>query len=497
MRFIFFIFIHAQSSAPKDPAPPSATVRFKSDKPKSQQKNFCPETILLCHPASLQNFSHPQSPLSSSLSSLKTCPASPQSHRIVKSATTMSFPAVLHRGDDFLSDYPRTSPWWNYVSHATCLGMILGSKALINLLYNPHVHNVEKLDAALARARSENRALLTVMNHMSVVDDPGFFSLLPMRFHTDIDTVRWGFGAHNICFSNRGLSWFFNFGKVLGTKRFGEGPFQGSVDAAIRILSPDDTLDLEYSPWARETEKPTLVQELHAASGVPADAAAQIARNVAPDASKTSPLMARSPFIRTKTSWFHVFPEGFVLQLEKPENNSMRYFKWGVARLILESTRAPVVVPVFSYGFEKIAPEDAASEGIKRWLPLNLGAEIHVHIGDAIDDAEIEAFRGRWRDLCQKHIDPESPADLSEELKTGAEAQQLRSQLAASLRGHVLAIRESLGKFEPEQAKFKSPAFWKEYTQSEGHSDESVKFIGQNWAIKRLQKHLPEYEESN
>ena len=64
----------------------------------------------------------------------------------------------------------------------------------------------------------------------------------------------------NICFSNVFQSWFFNLGKILGTKRFGEGPFQGSLDAAIRILSPDDTLDLEFTPGVKDEQKAVVLQ---------------------------------------------------------------------------------------------------------------------------------------------------------------------------------------------------------------------------------------------
>lgn len=406
----------------------------------------------------------------------------------------MSFPDVLKRGDEFLSEYPRASPLWNYASHATCFFVTMKAKILLNLLYKPHLHCVEKLDAALAKAREEGRSLLTVMNHMSVVDDPSFYAVLPMRYLKDVDTIRWGFGAHNICFSNTVFSWFFNLGKILGTKRFGEGPFQGSLDAAIRILSPDDTLDLEFSPWAREQEKPTLIQEF-AKLGEVSQNTKELVKSVKPSQESTNILMSKSPFIRNKTSWFHVFPEGFVLQLQEPHNNSMRYFKWGVSRLILESTRAPVVMPIFAYGFEKVAPEDTAGEGIRRYLPSNLGAEIHVTIGDMIPDLRIEIYRQKWRDLCKKYIDLENPTDLSEELKNGEKAQKLRSELAAELRQKVLEIREGLGVFKPEDPRFKDPTYWTEYTRTEGMSDPDVKFIGKNWAIKRLQLHLPDYEE--
>ena len=407
----------------------------------------------------------------------------------------MSFPDVLRRGEDFLREYPRSSPLWNVASHATCLAMTVPSKLLLNLLYTPFLHNIEKLDGALAKARAENRSLITVMNHMSVVDDPTFYAALPWRFHTDIDTIRWGFGAHNVCFSNAALAWFFNLGKILGTQRFGSGPFQGSLDAAIRILLPDDTLDLEFAPGVKDEAKPTLIQECNMLGGC--KDVLHMVRKLKPSAQTQNVLMTKLPFIRLKTSWFHVFPEGFVLQLKEPHANSMRYFKWGVSRLILELTVAPVVVPIFSHGFEKIAPEqfDEANMGIRRWMPSNLGAEIHISIGDAISDETIELYRQQWRQLCEMYIDPLHPLDLSEELRTGKQAQKLRSELAADLRSAVSRVRESMGFHKPEDPRFKDPSFWKEYTRTEGASDPDVQFIGKNWAIKRLQKHLPEYEE--
>ncbi|CAI5759020.1 unnamed protein product [Candida verbasci] len=406
----------------------------------------------------------------------------------------MSFQDVLKRGDEFLQEYPRTSPLWNYASHATCLMMITGSKIILNTLYKPFIHNIEKLDNALIKARSENRSLLTVMNHMSVVDDPAFYAALPWKYHLDIDTIRWGFGAHNICFSNIFQSWFFNLGKILGTKRFGEGPFQGSLDAAIRILSPDDTLDLEYEPGVKDYDKPSLLQEVN--NNIRPEHQ-ELIKRFKPTSDSTNVLMSKSPFIRTKTSWFHVFPEGFVLQLQEPHQNSMRYFKWGISRLILESTRAPIIIPIFTYGFEKVAPEDSAEEGIKRWLPANMGTEIHMTIGDAIDDEIIEKFRFKWRQLVGKYIDKLNPTDLSEELKTGELAQTLRSNLASYIREQVLNIRDSIGQFNPEDVRFKDPKFWKIYTNTEGLSEPNLKFVGKNWAIKRLQKHLPEYEPDN
>lgn len=389
----------------------------------------------------------------------------------------MSFPDVLRRGNEFLEEYPRTESWWNPASHLTCLFMTLNTKLLLNLLYKPHTHNIEKLDAAFEQARQQNRLVVTVMNHMSVCDDPSFVALLPFRYYKDVEDIRWGFAADNVCFGTKAQGWFFNLGKILGIKRFGAGPFQPTVDAAVRIASPDDTVRPE---GAFDYTTANKIQEVN-----------KVAPQLKPNAELTQLLMPSLPFVRKKTSWFHVFPEGFVLQLEPPDNNSMRYFKWGVTRIILEATRAPIVVPMFAHGFEKIAPEDI--DGWKRWFPANLGLEIHLYIGDAIPDATIDEFRTKWRQLVLVLADPfANPGDLSEELKNGQWAQKLRLDLAAELRLRVAALRLEAG-FATENPKLSSPLWWHRYTASEGSSDPLVKFVGLNWAIKRLQSHLPDY----
>ena len=92
--------------------------------------------------------------------------------------------------------------------------------------------------------------------------------------------------------------------------------------------------------------------------------------------------------------------------------------------------------------------------------------------------------------IRDRFYDPEKPTDLSTRLKYGEEAQQLRSKVAAILRDNVAKIRDQERKFPPEDPRFKSPAWWKRFTTTEGKSDPDVKFIGQNWAIRRLQTFL-------
>lgn len=172
-------------------------------------------------------------------------------------------------------------------------------------------------------------------------------------------------------------------------------------------------------------------------------------------------------------------------------------FQMGSLQNDLESTVAPIIVPIFTTGFEKIASEEAAGSTIKRYIPTNFGAEIKVTVGNTIEDNVIEKYREEWRQLVDKYYDPKNPVDLTQELKYGKEAQDLRSRLAAELRKYIAQIRHDECKFPEEDARFQSSAWWKSYTLTEGASDPDVKFIGKNWAIRRLQKFLTKQEEND
>ena len=199
----------------------------------------------------------------------------------------------------------------------------------------------------------------------------------------------------------------------------------------------------------------------------------------------------------------HVYPEGFVLQLHPPFQNSMRYFKWGITRMILEATRPPIVLPIFTTGFENILPEDgdegtnAQETGFQRFR-RTIGTKINVSFGKPLDDSLVDAYRAEWESLVSKYSNP-GDTDLNDTLKYGEEAQDLRSRLAAELRSAVAEIRAEDPSLPEEDPRFKSPSWWKRYTMTEGKSDPDVKFIGQNWAIRRLQKFLniePEEDQS-
>lgn len=342
----------------------------------------------------------------------------------------MAFPKVIVRGEKFLNSYPRNTTIWYWLSYGTCLATIALTKLVLKTCYSTTLNGYQNIEEALQRSDSEKRGIITVMNHMSMVDDPFLWGVFPLRMYSKLSRIRWGLGADNICFANKPMSWFFSLGKVLSTVRFGRGIFQGSIDASIKLLSD-----------------------------------------------------------KNQPSWVHVFPEGFILQLHSPHANSMRYFKWGVARMILESDVTPIVVPMFSTGFENITPEDKKMARGKI-IPGGYGNAINVSMGKAIDDDVIENYRARWRELCKKYADPNCPDDLNDNLKYGNEAEKLRSELANDIREHVLEIRHTIRKLPAEDQRFKSPLWWKKFNQTNGLVAPDIHVVGQNFAKLSNQKNV-------
>lgn len=368
----------------------------------------------------------------------------------------MTFKDVLQRGDDFLNRYPRRTMWWRIISWFPLLLCMIVDKIVLSLFYNVKVNNKDAFKRAWKKAERENRGIITIMNHMSMVDEPAVWSTLPWSNFTSLNRIRWCLAADNVVFNTKISEIFFSASQTLETKRFGGGIFQGCIDACIRLLSPDE--DAEQILTADEKNK------------------------------KYTP-----PIIRKCPSWVHIYPEGFVLQLKPPHNNSMRYFHWGVSRLILESTKSPIVLPIYSTGFEKIVPEMRRASKFSDFLPKNLGSEINVTIGEPIDMDDIDYFRAEWNSLIEKN-NSFLNNDLNDELKTGKDAQNLRSQIASFLRSKVLDIRHNQRNLPKEDNRFSSVSWWKKFTHSFGNSDPDIKMIGYNWANRKLQKHLDDFD---
>ena len=82
--------------------------------------------------------------------------------------------------------------------------------------------------------------------------------------------------------------------------------------------------------------------------------------------------------------WVHLYPEGRI-NMDKVD---MRY-KWGIARLIDECEKVPIVIPIYHLGMDSILPNR------KPYIPW-VGQKVTICIGEPIDlTADIKEVRDR------------------------------------------------------------------------------------------------------
>ncbi|CCF40109.1 acyltransferase [Colletotrichum higginsianum] len=211
--------------------------------------------------------------------------------------------------------------------------------------------------------------------------------------------------------------------------------------------------------------QPTMAQAIRLVSGPGALFPLKIAFRAGNNEVFASPAYYRN----NHNAWVHVFPEGCVHQ--HPQR-TLRYFKWGVSRLILESDPAPQLVPIFIDGFSDIMPED---RHWPRWAP-RIGAKIRVIYGEALEVGDaFKEQRSRWKSMVQKEekalgkrLDA---GEVPESLKDHPEAIQLRIEVAKTVRDMVQELRLRAGypqddpafalaetwERDPKKKQYKSP----------------------------------------
>ena len=243
---------------------------------------------------------------------------------------------------------------------------------------------------------------------------------------------------------------FFNYGQVLPTHRskhspFG-GPFQPAVTQAIRLLSSQ--------PFSQPPPPPS-----HAHISDPFTTGALTYTTTGTDI-----FPAPSVHPRNRHAWVHVFPEGLVHQ---HPSSDLRYFKWGVARLILEAEPAPDVLPMFIDGTQRIMPEHRE---FPRFVP-RVGKHVRVAFGDVLDyDATFGDLRRRWQGLVQRARAQRSLTrgpevsmlgELTDEwLRHGREAEEIRIEVARRMREEVLKVRKQMGGFPETDPRLADAATW-------------------------------------
>lgn len=122
---------------------------------------------------------------------------------------------------------------WNMASTLTILTVGVFSKLLIEVFNITHYYNRETLDLVLD-TKPEGVPLITLSNHHSVFDDPGFWGMLKLPVLCN-RKMRWALAAHDVCFTNRLYSYFFMLGKCVPLVR-GEGIHQEAMDFCLERL---------------------------------------------------------------------------------------------------------------------------------------------------------------------------------------------------------------------------------------------------------------------
>lgn len=126
----------------------------------------------------------------------------------------------------------------------------------------------------------------------------------------------------------------------------------------------------------------------------------------------------------------------------------MRYFKWGVARLILEAEPMPDIVPMWIEGIDQIMHE---SRQFPRFVPRAL-KDLSVTFGEQVDtEKTFGDLRRQWKALRRKEEETSAGAGelevgiLTDPLKYGKEAVELRKECTRRIRSEVLKVRRQRG----------------------------------------------------
>lgn len=384
---------------------------------------------------------------------------------------------------DLYQNIERPSLFWQSISYQTILAVAAFSRAFLYGLNNTEVHGLPRF-LELLKSRSDyktrQRGLLTVANHLSVMDEPLIWGVLPMSFAAwhGYMNHRWSLGSHDVCFKNSFTSHFFSLGQTMPVHRgayspYG-GPFQATMTEAVRILSRISAHKPAFCPHSN----PRLHSNPHRVSW-PTDCVDPFSDLPVAPAYPSQPddvryFLAPSRYACNSYSWIHVFPEGMIHQAE---DTSMRYFKWGVARLILEPTECPDVVPVFIEGTDKVMHE---SRTFPRFIP-RAWKNITVTFGNQVDtEAIFGDLRRRWRSLAEKDAQARGSAEwneltlgiVPESLANHPEAIELRTECSKRLRDQVLAVRRSRGYPDDDPKASRAETWRREGPHREGKMED-------------------------
>ena len=261
----------------------------------------------------------------------------------------------------------------------------------------------------------------------------------------------------------RPLSLFFALGQVLPTHRLAHSPFGGlgqpAITQAIRMLSK--------GPFPVDHHRAKPERQQFSLENVCVDPFSDL--SIAYTTNGEDSHMAPSAYACNSYSWVHIFPEGKIHQSPR---QTMRYFKWGIARLILEANECPDVVPMWIEGFDQIMHE---SREFPRFLP-RIGKKVSITFGSKVDaEKEFGELRSRWQKLKAKVEKADAQSRdlplgvLSDELLHNKEVVELRKEVTRKIRNLVLDVRRSRGLPDEDPKEGLVETWLQEGPSPEGH----------------------------
>ncbi|KAL2856187.1 hypothetical protein BJX68DRAFT_253389 [Aspergillus pseudodeflectus] len=327
------------------------------------------------------------------------------------------------------------SAFWRGLSSTTIVGVAALCRSFLYACSRPETHGLEPFLELLDSRKDPSQRTKGLLTELYIptdadrlanrMDDPLMWGFLPLKYQFGLSSSnrRWGLASHDICYQTRSAH-----------SQYG-GIAQPAVTQAIRLLSK--------GPFAPEPHLALPERQSWSLQNVCVDPFSDLPTAYTTDGHDSH--LAPSAFACNSYSWVHIFPEG---KIHQAPSKTMRYFKWGVARLILEASECPDVVPIWLEGFDHVMHE---SREFPRFLPRP-GKEVSVTFGQKVDtDAVFGEYRSRWEKLKAKaeKAAPETRdlplGALNDELLYGAEAVELRKEVTKKVRDLVLEVRRSRG----------------------------------------------------
>ncbi|KAH8688043.1 hypothetical protein GQ44DRAFT_720804 [Phaeosphaeriaceae sp. PMI808] len=354
---------------------------------------------------------------------------------------------------------------WRAASAATMGTVGLLCKGFLKGFSKVETHGMDNFLKLLDQrydVEGRQKGLITVSNHISVMDDPILWGILPLSYLFNPDNLRWGLGSYDLCFTNKGLSTFFTFGQVLPTHRsahsqFG-GPFQPTITQAIRLLSRGPFMSQRDGSGKPITslKSPDLIDPF---------SDGHLTFSTTGEDTFPSP----SAYLSRRHAWIHIFPEGMIHQTE---HRIMRYFKWGVSRLILESDPIPDIVPIFIEGFDDIMHE---TRTFPRFIPRPF-KNVRVTFGEKLDAEEVFGdLRKRWQQMHANEQKAGAQLEvgvLNDALKNSEEAVSIRKECTRRMRQAVLDVRRLRGYPEDDVKNSFAETWLREGPEMEGRKED-------------------------